>query len=102
SCLFCMLRRPPTSTLFPYTTLFRSSRYFPEGILNNLPVKVHCHTLPNEQGWLTGIETCPQEALQPVFLLKVSCHKRHTDSVDADLCQRLAFHGQRARSVDLE
>src|SRR5688572_31181975 len=23
---FCMLRRPPTSTLFPYTTLFRSPR----------------------------------------------------------------------------
>src|SRR5690348_18096358 len=22
-----MIRRPPTSTLFPYTTLFRSSRY---------------------------------------------------------------------------
>src|SRR3712207_8727214 len=32
-----MIRRPPRSTLFPYTTLFRSSdpgrgaRYFPEG-----------------------------------------------------------------------
>src|SRR5258707_7252071 len=23
-----MIRRPPRSTLFPYTTLFRSSRYF--------------------------------------------------------------------------
>src|SRR5438046_7490751 len=26
-----MLRRPPTSTLFPYTTLFRSNRYLPNG-----------------------------------------------------------------------
>src|SRR5690242_21510032 len=25
-CFFLMLRRPPRSTLFPYTTLFRSSR----------------------------------------------------------------------------
>src|SRR3712207_6991957 len=25
-----MIRRPPRSTLFPYTTLFRSPRYFPE------------------------------------------------------------------------
>src|SRR5438094_10488206 len=25
---FLMLRRPPRSTLFPYTTLFRSSSYF--------------------------------------------------------------------------
>src|SRR5438552_10177607 len=24
---FLMLRRPPTSTLFPYTTLFRSNRF---------------------------------------------------------------------------
>src|SRR5256885_12518432 len=26
-----MIRRPPRSTLFPYTTLFRSARYQPEG-----------------------------------------------------------------------
>src|SRR5204863_8759526 len=30
---FLMLRRPPRSTLFPYTTLFRS------GLLRNVPVK---------------------------------------------------------------
>src|ERR1039457_2331383 len=27
---FLMIRRPPRSTLFPYTTLFRSSRHTPE------------------------------------------------------------------------
>src|SRR3989339_944193 len=27
-CVFLMIRRPPRSTLFPYTTLFRSSRRF--------------------------------------------------------------------------
>src|ERR1041385_9449149 len=26
SCFFLMIRRPPRSTLFPYTTLFRSAR----------------------------------------------------------------------------
>src|SRR5437868_8717539 len=26
---FSMIRRPPTSTLFPYTTLFRSQRHHP-------------------------------------------------------------------------
>src|SRR5689334_17022484 len=25
--VFCLIRRPPRSTLFPYTTLFRSERY---------------------------------------------------------------------------
>src|SRR5205814_10469104 len=33
---FCMIRRPPSSTLFPYTTLFRSQRAevcpLPDGI----------------------------------------------------------------------
>src|SRR5256885_9749404 len=28
-----MIRRPPRSTLFPYTTLFRSSKYFPPQVL---------------------------------------------------------------------
>src|SRR2546422_11476180 len=28
---FLMIRRPPRSTLFPYTTLFRSPRYFLAG-----------------------------------------------------------------------
>src|SRR5947208_9905101 len=27
SCFFLMIRRPPRSTLFPYTTLFRSRRF---------------------------------------------------------------------------
>src|SRR5690606_41507222 len=30
SALFSALRPPPTSTLFPYTTLFRSGRSFPQ------------------------------------------------------------------------
>src|SRR5688572_30991542 len=29
-----MIRRPPRSTLFPYTTLFRSSAKFPRGALS--------------------------------------------------------------------
>src|SRR2546430_12060095 len=29
---FLMIRRPPRSTLFPYTTLFRSMRVFVEGV----------------------------------------------------------------------
>src|SRR5574337_1656054 len=28
---FLMIRRPPRSTLFPYTTLFRSESFFPDG-----------------------------------------------------------------------
>src|SRR5437667_7509212 len=32
ACFFLMLRRPPRSTLFPYTTLFRSVVYGPVGV----------------------------------------------------------------------
>src|SRR5256885_15734676 len=50
---FLMIRRPPRSTLFPYTTLFRSvlrhDREFlhlaiqaPHGIARRLPVRISC------------------------------------------------------------
>src|SRR3989442_8682708 len=31
-----MIRRPPRSTLFPYTTLFRSQAGFPEGLFRTV------------------------------------------------------------------
>jgi len=31
---FLMIRRPPRSTLFPYTTLFRSASHGDEGVLH--------------------------------------------------------------------
>src|SRR5216684_5347004 len=34
---FLMIRRPPRSTLFPYTTLFRSSACWPEPAHNEPP-----------------------------------------------------------------
>src|SRR2546430_8116959 len=38
-----MIRRPPRSTLFPYTTLFRSSPLAGDGLLDPLvePVRLH-------------------------------------------------------------
>src|SRR5947207_11577069 len=35
--LFSMIRRPPSSTLFPYTTLFRSAAYRPAQAKTQLP-----------------------------------------------------------------
>src|SRR6266480_1504666 len=35
---FLMIRRPPRSTLFPYTTLFRSRKYFITGLLIWIPL----------------------------------------------------------------
>src|SRR2546429_4074325 len=37
-----MIRRPPRSTLFPYTTLFRSGRRQREGDQRRRPLEVRC------------------------------------------------------------
>src|SRR2546430_13608212 len=38
-----MIRRPPRSTLFPYTTLFRSARvHFGENLAGNGSQQLHC------------------------------------------------------------
>src|SRR2546426_1858611 len=39
-----MIRRPPRSTLFPYTTLFRSWN-FPH---RHIRIRLHCHEPPGE------------------------------------------------------
>src|SRR2546425_12408899 len=42
SFFFLMIRRPPRSTLFPYTTLFRSNRYGrPRRVADQAVVDVH-------------------------------------------------------------
>src|SRR5258707_2505612 len=62
---FLMIRRPPRSTLFPYTTLFRSGRYRCQlnvGILQHLlnairnPVDLlyQTHAIPREVAKFTG------------------------------------------------
>src|SRR3712207_379514 len=42
-----MIRRPPRSTLFPYTTLFRSGKYVPRGLFkeNRSGVTIESHTI---------------------------------------------------------
>src|SRR5256885_12534833 len=48
-----MIRRPPRSTLFPYTTLFRSAVY-DEGsrMLRGFVEGLAAHLLPGGEGWL--------------------------------------------------
>src|SRR2546427_13042458 len=36
---FLMIRRPPRSTLFPYTTLFRSAQFLSEDEVKNLTIR---------------------------------------------------------------
>src|SRR2546421_7274188 len=56
-----MIRRPPRSTLFPYTTLFRSQIGEPEYFLD-LPVEMLDHAL---------IEAGPVPVVAPVHLVVI-------------------------------
>src|SRR3989442_2933435 len=44
-----MIRRPPRSTLFPYTTLFRSCRSLPRPSTRCGVVNPHCSTSPHRR-----------------------------------------------------
>src|SRR5687767_15216066 len=46
-----MIRRPPRSTLFPYTTLFRSARQFAQGEPDRAWVTDITY-IPTGEGWL--------------------------------------------------
>src|SRR3712207_8229678 len=52
-----MIRRPPRSTLFPYTTLFRSHAKTKEG--QGVPPGISCVDLPKRSGNNNGFESLP-------------------------------------------
>src|SRR3712207_6971946 len=69
--VFLMIRRPPRSTLFPYTTLFRSS-------LGDLPLVVVSateHGAPEQEGYTMGLQR---------RLAALSTNARHIIVRDAD------------------
>src|SRR3712207_8392642 len=49
---FLMIRRPPRSTLFPYTTLFRSCRDVIGKMTAELAKRQEDHGAPNRAAWL--------------------------------------------------
>src|SRR3712207_7844606 len=59
SFFFLMIRRPPRSTLFPYTTLFRSAERAVDGIED--PVEVGEVVLLDPRGRVGGVEPRSEE-----------------------------------------
>src|SRR5258707_8775237 len=72
SFFFLMIRRPPRSTLFPYTTLFRS-------LANQLSIGKGQHQLP----WLHA--QCPVGCKSPVQIRigKLSRSEEHTSELQS-------------------
>src|SRR3712207_7774856 len=59
---FLMIRRPPRSTLFPYTTLFRSVNLLAKGWgVPNAYVKDANVILKEYDGWWVSFETTPDK-----------------------------------------
>src|SRR5258708_27490816 len=52
-----MIRRPPRSTLFPYTTLFRSVRSDESGLLARLTLEQKVHLLTGADSWALHAES---------------------------------------------
>src|SRR2546425_4358153 len=49
-----MIRRPPRSTLFPYTTLFRSMQFFVQGAWGVIPAHINELAPDGVRGFLPG------------------------------------------------
>src|SRR5256885_1432567 len=56
-----MIRRPPRSTLFPYTTLFRSAQLLGDAAVDGLPIMVFV-----DSGGCIQIHTGPVHNIQPM------------------------------------
>src|SRR5256885_7413418 len=64
-----MIRRPPRSTLFPYTTLFRSLRIADRGILEYFPDPAVSFVCDCEHGGLRRSEEHTSELQSPCNLV---------------------------------
>src|SRR3989442_15764722 len=69
---FLMIRRPPRSTLFPYTTLFRSDRLGARDLLLRRPARGHgvCLHVPVEDRKSTRLNSSHVRISYAVFCLK--------------------------------
>src|SRR6266496_4792215 len=72
---FLMIRRPPRSTLFPYTTLFRSARVQHGGVRVALRP---AHGAPRADRKSTRLNSSHVEISYAVFCLKKK-QKKHTN-----------------------
>src|SRR5438094_3592351 len=84
-----MIRRPPRSTLFPYTTLFRSSRHAARCESPRSPHQRHLarpHFVPSESRWSadrksTRLNSSHRTISYAVFCLKKKKKKKNKNKI---------------------
>src|SRR5690348_13169090 len=96
---FLMIRRPPRSTLFPYTTLFRSNEVFLDGVF----VPDDCVVGEVNGGWPLARTTLANErvALGAGSSLGAGVERLLTLSVDDSTRERVGFLVAQGLSVSL-
>src|SRR4030043_1828944 len=98
SCLdqsfFLMIRRPPRSTLFPYTTLFRSARIFPDDPWKTMSHNNPCRLIPRRSEEHTS-ELQSHLNLVCRLLLEKKNHKRQKGFPLTRCSQNTAGSGKR-------
>src|SRR5690349_22336658 len=84
---FSMIRRPPRSTLFPYTTLFRSNRTRTTSSDNGVMASVPC-PLRNNRVWPShaGAGIAPSEVQPPVRSEGTRLNSSHVEISYAVFC----------------
>src|SRR3989339_1792690 len=73
---FLMIRRPPRSTLFPYTTLFRSFAAIVGGASSGVRNDSSRHA-SSEDRKSTRLNSSHEQISYAVFCLKKKTHERH-------------------------
>src|SRR3712207_8967766 len=85
-----MIRRPPRSTLFPYTTLFRSSIWNLQGCpLVGTPSVLHTVCLPAPQTFLSFLLCqAPCNSSVTLFYFRAECHRDRSEEHTSELQSR--------------
>src|SRR5260221_6690660 len=104
SFFFLMIRRPPRSTLFPYTTLFRSALE----LLIALDVQHRARAMPSqlsggEQQRVADRKSTRLNSSHTVISYAVFCLKKKKRPVDPQLCAQClhALSSQRPAPISL-
>src|SRR5689334_23670373 len=98
-----MIRRPPRSTLFPYTTLFRSHRFQGEfAAEHEVPILTSCIAIA--QAYLAAGATAADKSELATFLPRLLRSEEHTSELQSQfhLVCRLLLEKKKKRRGDIE